>query len=802
MINSGFYRNVNWYFTNEGRTTLAKQSSGIKFSKVGAVLFSDKNHALINAIKDNNTSVLNNITLKQLNTYTQLIFQNIKYTFEGGSYSSDQQDVINNTVNKCDLSKLLPIDISYERNAEQTYFSYDLTLKTDSLDIDKATSDDMNFDGFALLGIPFKSTLQDDTALVEQQAPTILVYIYFEDENEKLQILNNQPDVAAMTVALHITLENEIYLDAIDSYVHTNGNVVEDNIVQRNLVGLRQVNDGLTNTTMNTNSNGTDSNVLISNMNTDLTTAYDSFAKLNIMTEAVNDLSNAVPQIMLAQTNSGVNEKVWAGDRLTINYASGNDGGYFGISEITGTYRNQINAEFFGQNNIYGTAITGVYGNNFIYSKNNVLANDVRQNSFIHSEYNTFEHGDMSRFDFIHSNRNIIRASRGSHRDQKAFAENISLYNSNYNVIHPQYHTYTNSNNEVAYLKGMISKAALINSNYNYIKGRSCIPFTTEENYEPNLTFINSLSSFYNLNNNYTVTMIGSNLSWINNTSGNIIGIGEGLIQDVGEGDRILLGHYNRNTKDPNDVLVIGDGRINKKWVKGQVSAIPNWHTDIKEYEKLMKTFSAEGSTAKNANYYRHNIFTVNKEGYITISDYDTNQSARYGFSGISAFDKNGKVTYDIPFETVYNQLNITQTYTDTMETFNLYENALMSLTASIPKTQIQYITNKAESNANTIFSAYINPTANIPVSVNSSACSVNADNHAVVTFNYYPVKNNTTHSVPTNPLCLIWYVRHPQESTFTQCSALVQPFNTKRLIMMKADVMNSISFSGFVEVQ
>ena len=69
MINSGYYKNVKCYFTNEGRTTFAKQSNGIKFSKVGAVLFSDTNNTLLNAIKDNNSPALNNISLKQLNNY-------------------------------------------------------------------------------------------------------------------------------------------------------------------------------------------------------------------------------------------------------------------------------------------------------------------------------------------------------------------------------------------------------------------------------------------------------------------------------------------------------------------------------------------------------------------------------------------------------------------------------------------------------------------------------------------------------------------------------------------------------------
>ena len=790
MINSGYYKNVKCYFTNEGRTTFAKQSNGIKFSKVGAVLISDTNHTLLNAIKDNNSPALNNISLKQLNNYTQLIFNQVKYTYLSGSFSAENQDTVNALVNKCDYNYLLPVDISYTRG-EKPEISYDFTLKTNSLNIDKASSDDLNFDGFALLGIPYKSIPADNNGLVEQQAPTILAFIYFEDEDQKLQILNNQPDVAAMTVELHITLGEPINLGAIEEYVDTNDNPVDDNIQTRNLVGLRQVNDGLTNATQNTNSNGTDSNVLISNMNTDLTTAYDSFAKLNIMTDAVNDLTSAVPQIMLAQTMSASEEKIWNGDRVLINYASGNDGGYFSISEITGHYRNQINAEFFGQSNIYGPVLSGVYGNNFIYSKNNKLANDVRNTNFIHSDYNTFKCGGMNNFNLINSDNNIISATRGDNKGQSAYASDVALYNSNNNVIHPQYHSFLDSKKKTVYQKGVISKAALVNSHFNYIKGRSCIPVKSTDYYEPELTFINSLSGLYNLNHNYNVTMIGSNWSWINNTSGNIIGIGEGLIQDAGIGDRIILGNYNRNTQDPNEILIVGDGKINKKWVKGQVSAIPNWNTKPKVYEQLMQSFSGEGNTARTSNYYRHNIFTVNKEGYITISDYDTNQSARYGFSGITAYSQDGQKTYEIPFENIYSQLNTNETNKQIIDEMNLYVKEVQDLSRNTPIARFDYITNKPNS-TNAIFSAYIN--GSVTETPDSYVYRRTFEDKTILTLTYTPVAHNE------NPACFIWYYKKPNETSTTMASAMVEPYTSIRL--MKLDEASTQTVSGFVKVQ
>lgn len=796
MVNGGFYRNVNCYFTNEGRTTFAKQNNGIKFSKLGAVVFSDKNNALINAIKAENYIAINNITLKQLNDYTQLIFGNIKYEYNGdNTYTPSKTDDVNKSINNA--INYLNVEISYERKSEEDYISYDFTLKTDTLNIEKTDYDDLNFDGFAILGIPYKQNSTDlYDNFIEAQSPTVLAIIYFEDENEKLQILHNQPDVAAMTVELHISLEDEIYLGAIGEYVDTMGNPVENNIATRNLVGLRQVNDGLTNQNMNTDSIGTDANVFLSNMNTDTTTAYDSFAKLNIMTEVVNDLTSAVPQIMLAQTTSGVFEKSWNGDRLNITYNSGNEGGYFSISEVTGNYRNKLNAEFFGANNIYHTVVTGVYGNSFIYSKNNKLTDNNNNHSFIHSDYNSFENENMSNFGFINSNFNIVRATTGDSSEQIAYAKNNTLYNSNNNVLHPTYHDNFNSEkNTHTYLKGLISNSVLVNSQYNYLKGRSTVPYKDTDYYEPNLTFINSLSSLYNLHQYKSTTMIGSTFSIINDTSGNIIGIGEGLLQNGGEGDKIILGNYNRNSTDANEVLIVGDGRMKMNYVKGLVSGIPKWNTKYQSYHTIFRNISGDGSTAKDANFYRHNIFTVNKEGYITISDYDTNQSARYGFSGITAYDSDGKKTYDIPFEAIYNQIDTERYNEERKSDLLLCEYAANDLIQNSPKTTAVIVNNYTDSTPTIVYSAYVNTTEQISYTHDSDTVRniTPLENYKIYTFTYYPMNNTTL------PMCLIWHNRKPGHSEYTRHYSLVNPYESKRLMFLASQ--HSTDISGFVEI-
>ena len=73
--------------------------------------------------------------------------------------------------------------------------------------------------------------------------------------------------------------------------------------------------------------------------------SYDSFAKLNIMSEAKP--SNNVPQIMLALANKG-SKRTWKGDRLQISYTSGYRAGSFRITEVTGSWREKLNCELLG----------------------------------------------------------------------------------------------------------------------------------------------------------------------------------------------------------------------------------------------------------------------------------------------------------------------------------------------------------------------------------------------------------------------------------------------------------------------
>ena len=538
---------------------------------------------------------------------------------------------------------------------------------------------------------------------------------------------------------------------------------------------------------------GTDQDFILTNSITEGIQPVDSIAKLNIMTEATNNPTSGVPQIMLSQTTTGA-VKTWNGDRLTINYASGNKAGYFGISEVTNTYRNRINFEILGANNVFHTSVGGTYGNSFIYAEGNKLSKQTHNCNFIHSDYNVLNTSAADGINFINSTYNTFYA--GAVDEIYASAKQISLYNSNYNTFQPVPKTWTythqNGNKEVKGKKGCyLRNQTLIGSNYNYIKGR-----TISEDYpenKSNTTFINSCSGLYDFDEQHgSLTVIGNTLGYFNNNRNcNIIGIGEGLLQTDSNSDKILLGFYNQNTTDPNEILVVGDGRLNREYVKGLTSATKDWTTNLNKYRDVMSNISGTGSTAYNSNFYRHNIFTVNKDGYITISDYKVpSNSARYGYKGITAYVDGS--TYEIPFNKVYNKINGNDSVDIMQETIDSYTKTIENKIESLPITKFETFTDP-----NTIITADIqtsgflnlaktNNNASVKI-INDSVLSTYSNN-SLISISYQPNSiNNPNRRIPAK---LIWSYYLPVQagtkSVKYQGSTLIYPYCTKQFILRK----------------
>lgn len=399
--------------------------------------------------------------------------------------------------------------------------------------------------------------------------------------------------------------------------------------------------------------------------------SYDSFAKLNIMSEVNKDRSKNIPQIMidLAQNNE---KRTWNGDRLIISYTSGSkEAGLFTISEVTGSQRNKLNCELIGSNNIFQSNST--FNNSFIFSRNNSISYSANGNTFINSDNNSIQPSAAFNINLYHSNSNTITTSY--QENSYASAHDISLYNSNTNRFLPYFYHIKGTDtagSEIQILTGgVIQNKTLINSNNNRFSGYN------ETNYTD--TLINTNNNL--LANNEDTVMIGGDWNYINEVSGRTICIGRGLINEQNNNDKIILGQFNTNSTDPNEVLIVGDGRYLGNFTSGN----EDWATNDNSYLNIISALSSNGSPA-DSGIYRHNIFTVNKNGYITISNYENpSNSARFGYNGITAYNNN--IEYKINYQELYNKLNIPDAMTTMQETIDSYTKQIEDISDSVPST-------------------------------------------------------------------------------------------------------------------
>ena len=515
---------------------------------------------------------------------------------------------------------------------------------------------------------------------------------------------------------------------------------------------------------------GTDQNFVISNASADSLKSVDAFAKVNIMTESHENYEDNVPQIMLSQTTDD-QIKVWNGDRLTMTYTSGNRGGYFGISEVTGSYRNRLNLELFGDNNIFYGTVKGTYDNSFIYANSNRLGIANHGLSFIHSDYNVLNSTAASGINFLNSNNNNFKENLFN--GVYGYVNDVSLYNSDENTFNPTVTQNSDSTNVQSELKNFL----LIDSNYNFIKGRSKDEISVDK--LGRTTFINSNSGLYEFNsNNDSMTMIGNKFG--------IIGIGEGLIQNGGNSDKIILGFYNQNSTNPDELLIVGDGRLNESYIKNQTSGNKNWYKQSSSFRNVISSFSDVGSTALTASHYRHNIFTVNQNGYITISDYRVpSNSARYGYKGITAY-VNGN-TYAIPFEDVYHKINGNDSIDIMQETIDSYTKQIKNKLDALPVSRYESFDDGTNTASNLKTSAYLNLDA--PSGDTNLKLSYIEDctNNSILNITYQPDINTTNKRLPAT---LIWSYYTPVESgvpaTKTVASTDIYPYCTKQFLVLK----------------
>ena len=221
MGNSSVYNKVEYVFTDEGKEGIFKQNNGMKYSVVGAVLFSDKYNWVNGKYNRKHVKIvdgeevitdktyLNTITWKTLKANTQVIFKNVQYEYMGGYYVPNEEQYNNATQN---VSNLIPVQEAFSsskgENETLHYVSYDVIIKKNTLNLLNLENIDYEFDGLALIGVPFKNDIVDlDNPIIDSQDFFILSLAYFPDE--KIKVLHNQNNKLAFNIELHLHLNED-----------------------------------------------------------------------------------------------------------------------------------------------------------------------------------------------------------------------------------------------------------------------------------------------------------------------------------------------------------------------------------------------------------------------------------------------------------------------------------------------------------------------------------------------------------------------------------------------------------------
>ena len=265
-MGNSVYNKVEYVFTDEGKECIFKQNNGMKYSIVGAVLFSDKynwvrgkynrKHVKIvdgeEVVTDKN--YLHTITWKTLQANTQVIFKNVQYEYRGGHYVPDETQYTNASNNV--LSHLIQVQEAFsttkgenEKGGTETlhYVSYDVIIKKNTLNLLNLENIDFEFDGLALIGVPYKNEITDlYHPLIDYQDYSIVAISYFPDE--KIKVLHNQNKKLAFNVELHLYLNEDKDFELVKwNDEHTE---YEDDEDSRDLYHcLHFVNDGTSNKT-------------------------------------------------------------------------------------------------------------------------------------------------------------------------------------------------------------------------------------------------------------------------------------------------------------------------------------------------------------------------------------------------------------------------------------------------------------------------------------------------------------------------------------------------------------------------
>lgn len=434
----------------------------------------------------------------------------------------------------------------------------------------------------------------------------------------------------------------------------------------------------------------------------DIPFAYETFAKLNIMSPMASNYSASQPQLMFSLADDNVN-KAWEGQRIAFNYTNGGaqSAPLFRIHEKSNTKASNLNFDLLGNNNIY-QGVVGAYSDSFIYSQDNEIGQHVHDCSFLNSDWNVI--GSFAQnINFTDANYNTIYCGQeGGTGGHKTTVRNVQFYGSDWNVVNPYFveipagtvgvkgiKGIKGSNPAMRYIGGEIAGIFAMNSDQNFFTG-----------YTKGLrgTYISSPRNKHEFDAaiDYEV-QIGNDLGRTSFNSGGLIAIGRGLTYIKGQGDKIILGNFNENDIDDNNVLIVGDGWINDDYL----TSISPYLKTASGDNRFWSSFSGRGD---KVSYYRHNLMKVNRKGWVGIYDYNDpdDKYAMYGVKGITAHFNGNE--YRIPYDELYQKLNVFDTVSQYQETIDRYSEQVSQLTKTVPTTKNLII----DGNVDDLLGAYV----------------------------------------------------------------------------------------------
>lgn len=731
--------------TRQGQANIYKQGNGFKYAIIGYALIKDSNKWLwersMTSVGDVTAEDLigkkinpatgkyytrseaeaaaayddefdfnwmRDLTWNDIKNNCNVIFRDVTYSYDNNLHRANPDQYAKAIAKPED--HLFPVNFSYNydeptlddtdgdgevddqvNNYENTYISYDVILDKKLVNVIDVTGD-QTFDGIIYLARPFMNEPQDDGLdILDPQVPILFAIQYF--AVDKLMILRDQNERLVMNVEMHVGYARDE--EGEDGIVEIRDRMPEGYNDYGLCQGIHLANDASSNTIVkDAEGYETTNNLFVCTLPPDNTLGYDSFAKLNIMSTSTKTVGESTPQLMFSLVSDNTN-KTWNGQRLAFNYASGNAGSLFRIHEINGTAKNRLNFELLGVNNMYRD-VNGAWGNSFIYSQNNEVPQSAYNNFYLNSDGNVMYSHKTNNMTFIDSHFNTVQSGHQAGDGRYPGVNNITFFGTSNAIVTPFYSEKTyqywkgakgRKGEKGRWVKckkwdgGYLSNHLLLDSDYTILNGHNNDDFHGTYIASPSGKHIFTEYTQHDLE-------IGNMLGYTNNNSGNIISIGRGLNTIGAKTDRVIMGHFNYSDPyddDPNNVLVVGDGFMSDEYF----SSISGLYNEANNNDKFYAAFSGRGDMV---NWYRHNLLTVNRNGWIGISNYSKPEnSARYGFSGITAF--NDGATYEIPFSAVYAKLNVYDSMKEFQDIIDSYTSKVRAIVNTMPTNKSIVIT-------------------------------------------------------------------------------------------------------------